>query len=116
MPQSLTLKLADMGEARRVGSAPKRATPPIPARNWVPPEVLAPDATAESYVLQSDTFGLGLIISEVCTVGLDHDLFTLYALFSSPHVVSGTDFPASAAFWRLFSGLHFKQLVHSACH
>ena len=55
-----------MGEARIIGSPPKRATPPIPARNWVPPEVLAPNATADSYVLKSDVFGLGLVLSEVC--------------------------------------------------
>lgn len=35
----LRLKLSDMGESRRIGSAPKREVPPIPARNWVPPEV-----------------------------------------------------------------------------
>ena len=54
-----------MGEARIIGSPPKRATPPIPARNWVPPEVLAPNAKADSYVLKSDVFGLGLVLSEV---------------------------------------------------
>jgi len=68
--ENLTLKLADMGEARAVGSAPKRATPPIPARNWVPPEVLAPDATAESYVPPSDVFGLGLVVSEIILLQL----------------------------------------------
>ena len=57
-----------MGEARIIGSPPKRATPPIPARNWVPPEVLAPNTTAESYVVKSDVFGLGLVLSEVFIV------------------------------------------------
>jgi hypothetical protein len=33
------LKLADMGEARQVSAPPKRDVPPIPARNWAPPEV-----------------------------------------------------------------------------
>lgn len=68
--ENLTLKLADMGEARAIGSVPKRATPPIPARNWVPPEVLAPDATAESYVPASDVFGLGLVVSEIILLQL----------------------------------------------
>ena len=37
--QDYVLKLADMGEARLISSAPKRNVPPIPARNWAPPEV-----------------------------------------------------------------------------
>lgn len=37
--QDYVLKLADMGEARPIGGPPKRPTPPIPARNWAPPEV-----------------------------------------------------------------------------
>jgi len=37
--QDFVLKLADMGEARLITSAPKRDTPPIPAMNWAPPEV-----------------------------------------------------------------------------
>ena len=50
-----------MGETRLVSAPPKRATPPIPARNWVPPEVLAPEATAYSYESGSDMFGLTLV-------------------------------------------------------
>ncbi len=37
--QDLVVKLADMGEARLFDSQPKRDIPPIPARNWAPPEV-----------------------------------------------------------------------------
>lgn len=59
------VKLADMGEARLATSKPKRDIPPIPARNWAPPEVLAPKAPPESYTIESDVYGLSIVLSEV---------------------------------------------------
>lgn len=65
LSQDLVVKLADMGEARLVSSPPKRDIPPIPARNWAPPEVLVPDARADAYTVKSDIYGLCIVLSEV---------------------------------------------------
>jgi hypothetical protein len=54
-----------MGEARNVKDAPKRNIPPIPARNWAPPEVLFPQAKADVYTLKSDIYGLSIVLTEV---------------------------------------------------
>lgn len=54
-----------MGEARLINSPPKRDVPPIPARNWAPPEVLAKNAKAEAYTFKSDIYGLSIVLSEV---------------------------------------------------
>ncbi len=79
----MVVKLADMGEARMINSPPKRDIPPIPARNWAPPEVgygflsllvalltcglqvLVPNAKADSYTIKSDIYGLCIVLSEV---------------------------------------------------
>ena len=68
--ESLQIKLADMGEARVIGSTPKRNIPPIPAINWAPPEVLDFKATADSYTVKSDVFGLSVVLSELLTLEL----------------------------------------------
>ena len=63
--QDLVCKLADMGEARSISDVPKRNIPPIPARNWAPPEVLFPQAKAEVYTVKSDVYGLAIVLTEV---------------------------------------------------
>jgi hypothetical protein len=68
--ETLVVKLADMGEARLIGSKPKRDIPPIPARNWAPPEVLERKAKPESYTVESDVYGLALVLSELLTLEL----------------------------------------------
>eukprot|EP01038_Epipyxis_sp_PR26KG_P012169 gene12169-16296_t len=68
--ENLRVKLADMGEARLISDKPKRNLPPIPARNWAPPEVLASNAKADSYTIKSDVYGLSLILSELILIDL----------------------------------------------
>jgi hypothetical protein len=60
------VKISDFGETRKVSEAPKNpAVPPIPARNWAPPEVLAPGASAASYTIESDVYGLAMVLAEI---------------------------------------------------
>ena len=59
------LKLADMGEARTREELAAMAAPPVPSRNWAPPEVLMAGAAAGAYTTSSDVFGLALVLSEV---------------------------------------------------
>lgn len=95
------LKLADMGEARTRKELEAMAAPPVPSRNWAPPEVLVAGATALAYTDSSDVFGLALVLSEVsATLGcralpprlrkkyLPSLLSSLIVLFYSPAFVS----------------------------
>jgi serine/threonine protein kinase len=59
------VKLADLGEARPINGPPKHKLPPIPARNWAPPEVLEPGAKADCYTIKSEVFGLAIVLIEV---------------------------------------------------
>ena len=63
--QNFCVKITDLGETKRVDQPPKHNLPPIPARNWAPPEVLSPFATAYSYTMKSDIFGVTMIVYEV---------------------------------------------------
>ena len=59
-----------MGETRHIDSPPKRDLPPIPALNWAPPEVLASNAHATSYVMNSDIYSLTIVLMELLTLNL----------------------------------------------
>eukprot|EP01032_Pedospumella_encystans_P009734 gene9734-11440_t len=68
--EDFVLKLADMGEARLITSPPKRDTPPIPAMNWAPPEVLPKGAAPEVYTVASDVYGLSIVLAEIINAEL----------------------------------------------
>ncbi len=54
-----------MGEVRAINHQEYYPLPPIPARNWAPPEVLMPGAKADAYTVKSEVYGLSLVLVEV---------------------------------------------------
>eukprot|EP01035_Chromulina_nebulosa_P017916 gene17916-23536_t len=64
------VKLSDMGESREITAPPKRDRPPIPARNWAPPEVLQKDANPNVYTIKSEIFGLAIVLAEILSLTL----------------------------------------------
>lgn len=68
--EDFCVKLTDMGETKHVDAPPKNKHPPIPARNWAPPEVLSPFATPYSYTMKSDVFGATMVAYEILSLKL----------------------------------------------
>jgi hypothetical protein len=54
-----------MGEVRPIHATLGYQLPPIPARNWAPPEVITPGAKPEHYTTASEVYGLTLVLCEV---------------------------------------------------
>lgn len=55
-----------MGEVRPIQSEPGTyQLPPIPARNWAPPEVIVPGAKPEVYSTASEVYGVTIVLCEV---------------------------------------------------
>ncbi len=54
-----------MGEVRQINSNRTYSLPPIPARNWAPPEVMAPVVKSEFYTTKSEVYGLCIVLCEV---------------------------------------------------
>jgi hypothetical protein len=54
-----------MGEVRPINATLGYQLPPIPARNWAPPEVITPGAKPEHYTTASEVYGLTLVLCEV---------------------------------------------------
>ncbi len=54
-----------MGEVRQINSSKTYALPPIPARNWAPPEVMSPVVKPEYYTVKSEVYGLCIVLVEV---------------------------------------------------
>ncbi len=54
-----------MGEVRPIGAYMAYQLPPIPARNWAPPEVITPGAKPEHYTTASEVYGLTIVLCEV---------------------------------------------------
>ncbi len=77
-----------MGEVRAVSmnSSQHYAKPPIPARNWAPPEVLGPDMSQlkpDIYTKKSEIYGLCIVLCEVNVVSFPNSInLTLILLFA----------------------------------
>lgn len=54
-----------MGEVRQINGNKTYPLPPIPARNWAPPEVMAPVVKSEFYTTKSEVYGLCIVLCEV---------------------------------------------------
>jgi hypothetical protein len=55
-----------MGEVRPIVAGEKKyRLPPIPARNWAPPEVIPVGAKPEVYTTASEVYGLTIVLCEV---------------------------------------------------
>eukprot|EP01039_Chlorochromonas_danica_P004655 gene4655-5098_t len=68
--ENYRVKLADLGEARPIHGQQIEIRPPIPARNWAPPEVLPSTATAQSYTVHSEVYGLAIVLCELALLEL----------------------------------------------
>lgn len=59
------MKVADLGEARRISALAQYEKPPSPARNWIPPEIVPKHSPPSNYTLKSEVYAVCIVIAEV---------------------------------------------------
>jgi hypothetical protein len=64
------VKVADLGEARRISALAQYEKPPSPARNWIPPEIVPKHAPASNYTMKSEVYAVCIVIAELALLEL----------------------------------------------
>jgi serine/threonine protein kinase len=64
------VKVADLGEARRISALAQYEKPPSPARNWIPPEIVPKHSPPSNYTLKSEVYAVCIVIAELALLEL----------------------------------------------
>jgi serine/threonine protein kinase len=74
--KSFLVKLSDFGDCKQkdvLDSLPEDSLPPIPSRNWCPPELLGVRPSGRAYTMESDVYSLAIVLFEVAALVLPYE-------------------------------------------
>lgn len=111
--QNYRVKVADLGEARRISALSQYEKPPSPARNWIPPEIVPKHAPASNYTMKSEVYAVCIVIAEVngCTFSFLFCLLMEMFIFFSNLIFESVARFAGIAVWRTSGTSHSSHLV-----
>lgn len=72
--KNYVVKIADLGQVRPADSMATYETPPTPARNWCPPEILLPTSKSTDYTDKSEIYAISLVLTEIIRLELPFGL------------------------------------------